>query len=118
MYYLSQNLLNMFKDDDIKLSTKYLLHLIATCRWLCSGLFKIAYYTSESIHFIAVLDTEHTSYDCMMGINLGIPCHHYYALLCYSQLTREQGSSAVVFHLGLFNQRYFSISFNFEYTYS
>ncbi len=117
MYYLLQNLLNMF-DDDIKLSTKYLLHLIATRGWLCSGSFKIAYYASESIHFIAVLDTGHTLCDCMMGINLGIPCHHYYALLRYSRLTREQGSSAVVFHLGVFNQRYFSISFNFEYTYS
>ncbi|KAK0241311.1 hypothetical protein EDD85DRAFT_787025 [Armillaria nabsnona] len=40
----SENLLNMFEDDDIKLSTKYLLHLIATCGWLCSGLFKITYY--------------------------------------------------------------------------
>ncbi|KAK0455367.1 uncharacterized protein EV420DRAFT_1272717, partial [Desarmillaria tabescens] len=111
------NLLNTFEDDNIKLSTKYLLCFIATHGWLCSGLFKIAYYTSESIHFIAVLDMGHTLCDCMMGINLGIPCCHYYALLHYSRLTREQGLSTVVFYLSLFNQRYLSISFNLEHTY-
>ncbi|KAK0438683.1 uncharacterized protein EV420DRAFT_1279936, partial [Desarmillaria tabescens] len=101
--YTHWNLLNTFEDDNIKLSTKYLLCFIATHGWLCSGLFKIAYYASESIHFIAVLDMEHTLCDCIIGINLGIPCCYYYALLHYFRLTKEQGLSTVVFYLSLFN---------------
>ena len=82
----------------IHISAQYLLELIAERQWTCVEIFEVKHYATTLSHYVAILDTNHPVCDCMMGINLGIPCHHFYAVLRYS-------SSSAQFHLGLFNQR-------------
>lgn len=61
-------------------------------------LFKITRYDGDVVHYAAMLTSGHVICDCMMGVNLGIPCRHYWAMFYQS--------SHVYFHLGMFNKRY------------
>src|ERR1700730_13759145 len=101
-----QGLLDDFSEDQIHISAEHLLQLIAARGLSVSALFQIQHYASQSTHYLALVSADdssesgqvnHPVCDCMMGVNLGIPCRHYYAVL--------RCRSSVQFHLGLFNQR-------------
>jgi hypothetical protein len=94
-----QSLLNNFSEDSIHISARYLLELTTARGWTCEAIFQIKHYAGQSVHYLAVLGHDwHSFCDCMMGVNLGIPCRHFYAVLrCMRPFVR--------FHLGLFNSR-------------
>jgi hypothetical protein len=51
-----KGILNKFTNDSIHISAQLMLHLIKERGWVCTHLFKISYYTSETVHLIALLD--------------------------------------------------------------
>src|SRR6202142_3431380 len=61
-------------------------------------MYKIMCYDSNTSHFAVVLANGHVVCDCMMGINLGIPCRHIFALLYLT--------STVAFHISMYNKRF------------
>jgi hypothetical protein len=99
-----QSLLDTFTDDTVHLSAQYLLQLVTGSGRECAALFVVKHYATRATHYLAILDTGHPMCDCMMGVNLGIPCRHFYTVLRLSQ-------SPTQFHLGLINQRYASSDF-------
>jgi hypothetical protein len=75
----------------------HLLELIRERGWEVTHLYKVMRYNCDTCHFAVVLANGHVICDCMMGINLGIPCRHFYSLLFMT--------STVVFHISMFNRR-------------
>ena len=96
---LPQSLLNSFSEDTIHISVHHLLQVVAKRGWACAAVFHVTQYATDVSHYVAVLDTGHPICDCMMGTNLGLPCRHFYSVL-------RSTTTAVTFHLGLFNRRY------------
>lgn len=99
--------LNTFSNDTIGLSAQYLVDLIHAQDHQVSRLFKVSRYDSDVVHFIVVLDGGQFVCDCMMAINLGIPCRHYYAILYMA--------SRISFHIGLLNPRYVGTELDYFY---
>jgi hypothetical protein len=82
----------------MNVSIKYLTELIHERGWVIDHMYKITRYDSDTKHFVAVLTSGHTICDCMMSVNLGLPCRHFYAL-CYM-------TNTVPFHLSMINKRF------------
>jgi len=92
----SKELLNPFSDDTTTVSISYLLELLHQRAWNILRLYKISRYNSDIHHYVTVLESGHIICDCMMGVNLGIPCRHAFAVLY---------TTDVMFHLSFFNSR-------------
>jgi hypothetical protein len=91
-----QKLLNTFNDDDKAVSIKHLLELLRLRQLAVRQLYKVSRYNSDVHHYVVVLESGHICCDCMMGTNLGIPCHHMFAIFY---------TSSVTFHISLINPR-------------
>lgn len=61
-------------------------------------LLRIKNVGTTSTHFLAILPNGEYICDCCMGINLGVPCRHYFQVLL-KMLTLQ-------FHIGLVRPRY------------
>lgn len=60
---------------------------------------RLAMAAVNAVHFVAVIDSGRVLCDCLMAINVGIPCRHFFTVL-------RRSDGAVVFHLALYNPRY------------
>lgn len=96
-------MLNDYSDeqDILRISTVYLIELATEFIGPVTALYRITLAAANvtAVHFIAVVDSGRFLCDCLMHVNSGIPCRHYFCLL-----RRSQGR--VAFHLGMYNARY------------
>lgn len=92
-----QHMMNNFKNDEAYISTKWLLRLINSRGLEIQHLLKIVNRGTKTTHFLAILQNDSYLCDCCMGMNLGIPCRHY-----FQALTRMP---ALSFHIGLVRAR-------------
>ena len=71
---------NEFKNDSAYIGTPHLLSLIGEQGLSVKHLLRIIHISeSGSSHVVAVLKDGRVICDCCMGINLGIPCRHFFA---------------------------------------
>jgi hypothetical protein len=88
---------NAFENDTAHISTKWLLRLITGRGLSVQHLLKIVHLSGHSTHFLALLPDGRYVCDCCMGLNLGIPCRHYFQALTTVKNLR--------FHIGLVRPR-------------
>ncbi|KAI0713735.1 hypothetical protein C8Q76DRAFT_583522, partial [Earliella scabrosa] len=88
---------NTFDNDEQYISTKWILRLVQKRGLKVKHLLKISHGSSKtaSPHYIVVIDPYQHVCDCGMGLNLGIPCRHY-----FQALTATRGAG-LLFHIGL-----------------
>jgi hypothetical protein len=93
-------MLNDFEDDGPHVSIYHLVSLASRHIGTVSQLYRITYNTtaSRTTHYIAYVNEGRVLCDCLMQINGGIPCRHFFALL-------RQPEQLVTFHLSLYNPR-------------
>ncbi|KZP10264.1 hypothetical protein FIBSPDRAFT_710647, partial [Athelia psychrophila] len=85
--------LNDFSNDTFSISAQYLVSLIQGRGLQIKQYFKVSHYDSGVVHYVVVLAGGQYVCDCMMGINLGIPCRHFFAVLYMG--------TGISFHIGL-----------------
>ncbi|KAJ8588723.1 hypothetical protein M405DRAFT_739760 [Rhizopogon salebrosus TDB-379] len=92
-------MINNFKNDEAYISTKWLLRLITSRGLEIQHLLKIVNRGTKTTHFLAILPNDRYLCDCCMGMNLGIPCRHYFQVLTKM--------STLSFHIGLVRARWY-----------
>jgi hypothetical protein len=53
---------------------------------------------TKALHMVTILNDENYICDCCMGLNLGLPCHHYFQVL--------NVMNTLKFNLGVIRQQY------------
>ena len=97
-------MINNFASDNTWISEKWLLWLIDGRGLKVKHLLQVNHLGTGTSHHLAILKDGHYICDCCMGLNLGIPCRHYFQIL-----TKVQGMK---FNVGLVHARYeFSLFF-------
>jgi hypothetical protein len=76
-----QHMVNTFANNDTYISTKWLLQLLAGHGLHVEQLLRIIHLSGGQPHYLALLGDGRYVCDCCMGINLGIPCRHYFQAL-------------------------------------
>ncbi|KAF8959345.1 hypothetical protein BDZ97DRAFT_1667355, partial [Flammula alnicola] len=74
-------MLNTFENDNSHISTKWLLRLIKGRGLRVEHLLCITHDGTDAFHMLAILPNDNYVCDCCMGMNLGIPCRHYFRAL-------------------------------------
>ena len=92
-------MINTFSNDNIRISTKWLLRLIDGRGLMVKHLLQVTHLGTNASHHLVLLADSRYICDCCMGTNLGIPCRHYFQVL-----TKVQGMK---FNIGLIHPRYF-----------
>jgi hypothetical protein len=93
-----QRAINAFTNDGAYISTRWLLRLISNRGHHVEHLLRIKHVGTISTHFLAILPNGEYICDCCMGINLGVPCRHYFQVLLKMPTLQ--------FHIGLVRPRY------------
>jgi hypothetical protein len=87
-----------FSNDEAHISTKWLLRLTSQQKLCVKNLIRVKRLgTGSGIHYLAVLADGRVICDCCMGLNLGIPCRHFFHVF-----TRVQG---LTFGIGMIRAR-------------
>lgn len=89
---------NTFENDKAHISTSWLLPLVTGRGLKVQHLLKIIHLGGGSVHYIALLSDHRYVCTCCMGLNLGVPCRHYFQALTTVKSLR--------FHIGLLRARY------------
>ncbi|KAF8837069.1 hypothetical protein BDN67DRAFT_909914 [Paxillus ammoniavirescens] len=84
---------NNFDNDHTFISTRWLLWQISSRGLQVQHLLKIIHKGTNMTHYLVLLPGNSYVCDCCMGMNLGIPCRHYFQALV--------SSPNLVFRLGL-----------------
>ena len=90
-------MINNFANNNAWISKKWLLWLIDGRGLKVKHLLQVNHLGTGTSHHLAMLKDGCYICDCCMGLNLGIPCHHYFQIL-----TKVQGMK---FHVGLVRTR-------------
>ncbi|KAH7903945.1 hypothetical protein BJ138DRAFT_1167358 [Hygrophoropsis aurantiaca] len=90
---------NSFKNDNAHISTKWLLRLTTSRGLQVQHLLKIVHQGTNATHYLALLPDNRFVCDCCMGMNLGIPCRHY-----FKAFLKVDG---LAFHIGLIRSRWY-----------
>ena len=90
-------MMNNFENDDAYVSTRWLLQLITGRGLVIEHVLRIVHTATEKSHHIAILQDKRYICDCCMGLNLGLPCRHY-----FRAWTDVKG---LPFHVGLIRPR-------------
>lgn len=93
-------MLSQFNNDKVYISTKWLLRLINGRGLNILYLLRIIHLGTNATHYLAILPDNRYVCDCCMGINLGIPCRHYF------QALTSVKAKGLQFHVGLIRARY------------
>ncbi|TEB18475.1 hypothetical protein FA13DRAFT_1758588 [Coprinellus micaceus] len=93
----SWNMINSFTNEDAYLGLEWLLRLIIGRGHQILHLLRVTHRASGRQHMLAILEDNNYVCDCAMGMNLGIPCRHYFQVLMYVRDLR--------FHLGVIRRR-------------
>ncbi|KDQ56236.1 hypothetical protein JAAARDRAFT_132454 [Jaapia argillacea MUCL 33604] len=93
---------NRFDNDQAYISTKWLIRLVSARGLKIQHLLQVSHLGTKATHVIALLPGGRYVCDCCMGMNLGVPCRHYFQVLtCVRSLT---------FHIGLIRARFTFLS--------
>lgn len=96
-----QNTIAPHDNDAAYIATPWLLHQILECRASVQHVFKvISSGASSSQHVVLILADGRYFCDCCMGLNVGIPCRHFFAVL------RASHSPLIKFRIGFIRSRY------------
>ncbi|TEB35807.1 hypothetical protein FA13DRAFT_1624509 [Coprinellus micaceus] len=78
-----QNIFNDFTNDLAYLATPWLLRLITAQGHIVDQLVKVIRESHgvKTTHILALLANGGYVCDCTMGLNMGIPCRHFFAVL-------------------------------------
>jgi hypothetical protein len=74
-------MINRFENDKIYISTKWLLRLVAGRGLQVEHLLRVTHKGTGAMHMVAILQNNQYVCDCCMGLNLGVPCRHYFQVL-------------------------------------
>ncbi|KAF9488056.1 hypothetical protein BDN71DRAFT_1367621, partial [Pleurotus eryngii] len=85
--------LNTFQNDSAYISTQFLLRLITGRGYNVKHLFRIQHIATKAMHILVVLTDGRYICDCCMGMNLGIPCRHFWCAMTHIQ--------SLGFHIGM-----------------
>lgn len=91
-------MINSYTNEDAYVGLQWLLRLILGRKHRVRHLLKVVHRGSSRSHMVALLEDDQYVCDCAMGMNLGIPCCHYFQVLLSVRDLR--------FHLGLLRRRY------------
>lgn len=89
--------MNPFTNDAAYISTKWLLRLILQRGLRVRHLLCIKRMGTNTKHYLAVLPDGCYVCDCCMGLNLGLPCRHFFQVMLKMDSLR--------FHIGLVRAR-------------
>ncbi|KDQ25024.1 hypothetical protein PLEOSDRAFT_1046958 [Pleurotus ostreatus PC15] len=89
--------LNTFQNDNTYISTQFLLRLITGRGYCVKYLFRIQRIATNATHILAVLTDGRYICDCCMGLNLGVPCRHFWCAMTHVQ--------SLGFHIGMVRRR-------------
>lgn len=90
-------MINTFENDAAYISTGWLLQLIKRRGLEVQHILRITHKATGKVHHLVILQDKRYICDCCMGLNLGIPCRHY-----FTAWTSVQG---LPFHIGLVRSR-------------
>lgn len=93
-----QRMLNSFENDNAYIGTKWFLCLITTRGLEVHHLLRIVHSSTGATHHLAILRDGRYICDCCMGLNLGLPCRHF-----FQAWTKIQG---LRFHISFIRSRY------------
>jgi hypothetical protein len=74
-------MVNRFENDTSYIGTAWLLRLAQGRGLQVQHLLRITHLGHGTTHILAVLPDNQYVCDCCMGMNLGIPCRHYFQAL-------------------------------------
>ncbi|TEB23720.1 hypothetical protein FA13DRAFT_1597587, partial [Coprinellus micaceus] len=74
-------MINMFTNDNTYLGAKWVLRLIHSRGLQVRNVLRVVHQGTGKQHLVALLDNKSYVCDCAMGMNLGIPCRHYFSVL-------------------------------------
>ena len=86
-FQIFQHTMNSFKNDTAYISIQWLLRLVSNWGLQVQHLLRVTRIGTSVVHYVAILP------DCCMGLNLGIPCRHYFQVLLKMP--------NLLFHIGL-----------------
>ena len=89
--------MNNFKNDTAYISTRWLLRLVSSRGLQVQHLLRVTRIGTSVVHYVAILPDSQYVCDCCMGLNLGIPCRHYFQVLLKMP--------NLLFHIGLVRAR-------------
>lgn len=69
---------NRFDNDQAYISTKWLIRQVADRGLTVVQLLRITHLSGGQPHYLALLSDGTYVCDCCMGMNLGLPCRHYF----------------------------------------
>ena len=90
-------MINPFNNDNAYISTKWLLRLILQRGLRIRHLLCVKRMGTNTKHYLAVLRDGCYICDCCMGLNLGLPCRHFFQVMLKMDSLR--------FHIGLVRAR-------------
>jgi hypothetical protein len=94
----SQKMMNTFKNDAAHISPRWLLQRAIHRGLNVTHIIRITHLSSRTPHYLLVLSNDQYMCDCAMGLNLGLPCRHF-----FHAWTTFKG---LRFQLGLIRRRY------------
>ena len=74
-------MMNNFQNDNSHISTVFLLRLIHGQGLTIKHLIEVTHIGTNALHIVALLPDDSYICDCCMGMNLGLPCRHYFQVL-------------------------------------
>ncbi|KAJ3568104.1 hypothetical protein NP233_g5933 [Leucocoprinus birnbaumii] len=92
-------MLNTFINDDAHITSAWLFNLINNMKVRIHQIFKITHQATGVVHYLVRLDDDRCICDCCMGMNLGIPCRHF-----FNAWVNVHG---LPFHMGLIRARWY-----------
>jgi hypothetical protein len=74
-------MVNRFENDNSYIGTAWLLRLAQGRGLQVLHLLRITHLGHGTTHILAILPGNQYVCDCCMGMNIGIPCRHYFQAL-------------------------------------
>ncbi|TEB30170.1 hypothetical protein FA13DRAFT_1733987 [Coprinellus micaceus] len=72
------SMFNRFENDSAHISPVWLVQRAVDRGLRVTHLLKITHLSSRVPHFLLVLEKDQYMCDCAMGLNLGVPCRHFF----------------------------------------
>lgn len=76
-----QRMINDFQNDNVYISTKWLMRLVNDSGLVVEQLLCISHMSDGQPHYLTLVGNRHYICNCCMGVNLGIQCQHYFQAL-------------------------------------
>lgn len=90
-------MMNTFENDQAYLSLNWIMKLVKARGLQVLHLLRVVHLATGASHYVAILPDNRYICDCCMGLNVGVPCRHYFQVW-----TTVKG---LVFHISLIRPR-------------